>query len=154
MESYLLPVAYSVCVLLGIFLAIYDLRRYKTRSNYVMLSILILVIPGIIWLNNSSSDSSIAFGDGYKLNPFILVFVMLVCVMLGIAAAYAFNSSEKFRLRDFIRPFVISPIVLLPLLGSLPASEVGAVQIISILIMAFQNGFFWQRIFKDVKVEV
>src|SRR3954465_8063347 len=74
----------------------------------------------------------------------IAIGLMLFCVGFGIAARYFFYLRGRFSWRQFLKPLVISPIVLLPLLGSLPTtSAVESIQMISFALLSFQNGFFW-----------
>jgi hypothetical protein len=73
------------------------------------------------------------------------VALMLVCTILGMAAQSIVSMGEsRWSWGGFVRPFVISPIVLLPLLGSILGSELNLVQLISFGFLAFQNGFFWR----------
>jgi hypothetical protein len=52
---------------------------------------------------------------------------------------------------DFLRPIVVSPMVLLPLIGSLSSGPLEAIQLFSMALLAFQNGYFWQQVLKDAK---
>jgi hypothetical protein len=46
---------------------------------------------------------------------------------------------------DLLKPLCISPIVLLPLIGSVQGMKgLESMQVISFALLAFQNGFFWQ----------
>jgi len=68
--------------------------------------------------------------------------------VLGMAANYFFYL-RRFSLWSFLRPFFVSPIIILPLLGTLDqTASYGLVQLVSIFIIAFQNGFFWRTIFE------
>ena len=81
-----------------------------------------------------------------------IVFCYLA-MALGMAAHYFFykSSRARFRLLNFVRPFLISPIVFIPLLGVVNAARVGRGPFesadIMLLLVAFQNGFFWQYFF-------
>jgi drug/metabolite transporter (DMT)-like permease len=79
-----------------------------------------------------------------------------VCVILGMAAHYGFYMGEnRFSWRTFVRPIVISPIVLLPLLGSiLDTPELTAIQLISFGFLAFQNGFFWEVVLERERAQL
>jgi hypothetical protein len=84
-----------------------------------------------------------AFGGASLLAAVALI---LVCTILGMAAQFIFSMGEsRWSWGGLVRPFVISPIVLLPLLGSILGSEqLNTVQLISFSFLAFQNGFFWR----------
>jgi hypothetical protein len=89
-----------------------------------------------------------AFGGA---SPLFALALMFVGVLLGIAATYVFNSTGAFSWRDFARPFVISPLILLPLIGSLQGANLEPVQMVCFTVLAFQNGFFWQQVLRDAK---
>ena len=76
---------------------------------------------------------------------------MFAGVILGMVAQYVWNRPEKFTWLDFLRPVVISPMVLLPLIGSLSNGPLETVQLLSMVLLAFQNGYFWQQVLKDAK---
>ena len=78
--------------------------------------------------------------------------LMLIAILMGMAARYIFYQRRKFSWRSFLRPFLVSPIVLLPFLGTFPfGSQPEPVQVASFAILAFQNGFFWRVIFERAK---
>ena len=86
------------------------------------------------------------FGPSEEL---LAVGIMLAGVLAGMAANYLFYSKGPFVIREFIKPFVVSPIVLLPLLGAVAGAKLEALQFICFAILAFQNGFFWRRVLSD-----
>ncbi len=92
--------------------------------------------------------------SGY--DPLWVVVAMLVCVVLGMAAQYLFNLGEDpWKWRPFLRPVVISPIVLLPLLGSVEgADRLSTFQFVSFLFLAFQSGFFWKTVLDKAAARV
>ncbi len=74
--------------------------------------------------------------------------VMFICVVLGTVANYFYYQKGSFSWKSLIRPVVVSPLVLLPLLGTLEGrSEIENVQMIWFGLLAFQNGFFWRAVF-------
>lgn len=115
-------------------------RRVK-RFLWQLLALLILVVLDA--LITSAITGRVSFGEGTS--PGWVVVVMCVCVVLGIAARYIFYLKGSFSWLEFVKPLCISPIVLLPLIGSVQTSrELASVQVISFALLAFQNGFFWQ----------
>jgi hypothetical protein len=93
-----------------------------------------------------------AFGGVESLPAIALMFV---CILLGMVAQYVYDLSGSFSWLSFLRPLCVSPIVLLPLLGTLQGvSEVEPIQLISFCVLAFQNGFFWKVVFERVKSQV
>jgi len=90
-----------------------------------------------------------SFGAGADLG---MVALMFVGILAGMAARYIFYLRGKFRWRSFLKPLCVSPIVLLPLLGTFPfGGKVEPIQWIAFAILAFQNGFFWRVIFERAK---
>lgn len=89
-----------------------------------------------------------AFGEA---SPLLALALMFVGVVFGIAATYVFNLTGTFSWRDLARPLVVSPLVLLPLIGSLQGANLEPVQSVCFTVLAFQNGFFWQQVLRDAK---
>ncbi|GAB4181969.1 MAG: hypothetical protein Tsb002_02650 [Wenzhouxiangellaceae bacterium] len=94
-------------------------------------------------------DERIAFGGASYGQVLALV---VAGVLLGMAARYFFYLRNGFKWRNFLRSFLVSPIVVLPLLGMLKSgSEWELQQVVFIFVIAFQNGFFWRAVFNDAK---
>ncbi len=91
-----------------------------------------------------------AFGGA---DPLWAVLIMLGCVVLGMMAHYGFFKGEvPFSWREFLRPLLISPIVIGPLLGSVVGAEsLSPMQLVSFMILGFQNGFFWKQVLDRAK---
>ena len=87
--------------------------------------------------------------------PEAAIALMFVCVLLGIAARYFFRQRAKFSWRSFLKPMCISPMILLPLVGSVEGSSgLQSIQLISFGVLAFQNGFFWEVVLEKAKKDV
>ncbi len=93
-----------------------------------------------------------AFGG---VSPLTAIAIMFVCTLFGIIAHYFFTLKGKFSWRKFLKPLFISPIVFLPLLGSVQSlPNLENIQLISFGILAFQNGFFWKVVFEHAQAKV
>ena len=93
-----------------------------------------------------------AFGG---VSPITAIGLMFLCTLLGIAAHYIFFLKGGFSWASFLKPLVISPLVLLPLIGSVQgASRVESIQLISFGFLAFQNGFFWKVVLKHATTQI
>lgn len=57
------------------------------------------------------------------------------CVVLGMIAHYVYDLRGGFRWLDFLRPLVVSPIVFLPLLGTVRDPSLNVVQIASFMVL-------------------
>ena len=78
---------------------------------------------------------------------------MFLAIVCGIAARYIFDlRKSQFSVLEFLKPIVISPMVLLPLIGSVLATgELNGMQVVSFALLAFQNGFFWKVVLEGAK---
>jgi hypothetical protein len=66
--------------------------------------------------------------------------------------AAVYLQKEQFSWLDLLKPVTISPIVLLPLMGSVQGvGELKEIQVVSFGLLAFQNGFFWQAVLEGAR---
>ena len=141
----------SACLVLSVLLALIDYVRQRSWRRLLTYALTLLAIIVLLRVTTGFpfSTSRQAFGGG--VSPMLAVALMFVGVILGIAATYVFNLSGEFSWRDFARPVVVSPLVLLPLIGSLQGAALEPVQLVCFTVLAFQNGFFWQQVLRDAK---
>jgi hypothetical protein len=84
--------------------------------------------------------------------PIFDIIVLTACTVLGTAARYFFYLENEFSWRPFLKPLVVSPIVVYPLLGFVQTgSGLELNQLIFLSFVAFQNGFFWNVVFERAK---
>jgi hypothetical protein len=85
---------------------------------------------------------------------FLLVSVF-ACVIFGTVAEYFYGlANEAFSWRRLLTPLCVSPLVMLPLIGSLPnENQITTLQWVSLGFLGFQNGFFWRKIFEKVSTQ-
>ncbi|MCI5219909.1 MAG: hypothetical protein D3914_12170 [Candidatus Electrothrix sp. LOE2] len=139
----------------GLYLILLLVEGIITRSGKRVLIEAVLLCAFLFLLNRMTGfpvpSSRQAFGG---VSPLTAIGVMFVCTMLGIMAHYIFYLKGKFSWQEFLKPLVISPIIFLPLVGSVQSlTGLEPVQMISFAILAFQNGFFWKEVFGRVKKE-
>jgi hypothetical protein len=121
-------------------------RRF---GRAVLLIAAYLCVAGVLRLLTGYPNTRVAFGNAPTVP---LVAMMFVCIVVGMAARYWFYLRGRFSWSAFLRPLFVSPLVLLPLLGTLqPDVRMQPVQVISVAILAFQNGFFWRTVFEKAK---
>jgi hypothetical protein len=137
------------CFTLAFLLVAIDLFRKKALGG-VLLCLLPLTIAALALFVDSSASPWRPFGPTGA-SPIITIVLMFIGVLLGIAATYVFNLKGSFSLKEFVRPIVISPLILLPLIGSVQGAALEPVQLICFTVLAFQNGFFWQQVLRDAK---
>ncbi|HEX4956399.1 MAG TPA: hypothetical protein VF017_23685 [Thermoanaerobaculia bacterium] len=82
---------------------------------------------------------------GAEANAWLMIGLIFGCILVGIAAHHVFFLKGAFSWAKLLKSLLISPIILLPLVGSLQdTSSFGPMQIFSFCLLAFQNGFFWR----------
>jgi hypothetical protein len=140
----LINYALILCLALAALLAVLDqVRRPSWRRTLIYALALGVTALGLLLKTERQ-----AFGGA---SPLLALALMFIGVLLGMAATYVFNLTSTFSWRDFARPLVVSPLVLLPLIGSLQGANLEPVQLICFTVLAFQNGFFWQQVLRDAK---
>jgi hypothetical protein len=136
--------AMILCLSLYALLILADLRRRRWTVALVEVASLVAVVVGLHEAVGFPT-TRISFGGA---SPGLAIAIMLICVVAGIAANGVFYSNNQaLSWRSTLKPIVISPIVLLPLLGSIQgSSRFQTLQLVSLACLAFQNGFFWKAI--------
>src|SRR5262249_50124763 len=123
--------ALIACLALALLLAVFD---YVRQPSWLR-SLIYAVAVGAIVLGLLLRTERQAFGGTSQL---LALGLMFVGVLLGIAATYVFNLTGAFSWRDLARPLVVSPLVLLPLIGSLQGANLEPVQLVCFTVLAFQ----------------
>ena len=147
-------ITFALAVVISLYGLIILIELIATRAiKRFLLEATILV--GVIVLLNATTGfpaTRQAFGG---ISPIAAIGIMLVCTLLGIAAHYFFYLKGEFSWQSFLKPILISPIVLLPLIGSVQGtSSLESLQLISFGFLAFQNGFFWKVVLEHAKTQI
>jgi len=137
----------------GLYLVLLLVEAIITRSGKRVLIEAVLLCAFLLLLNQLTGfpapSSRQAFGG---ISPLTAIGLMFICTILGIMAHYVFYLQGKFSWQEFLKPLVISPIIFLPLVGSVQSlTGLESMQMISFAILAFQNGFFWKEVFGRVR---
>mgnify|MGYP006301507891 CR=1 FL=1 len=123
----------------------------RSIKRFLIEGILLGTIILVYWLITDFPGSKSSFGNISSLNAIGLMFLFTI---LGIIGRYFFDQ-KKFSWPSFIKPIFISPLILLPLIGSLGEnSQIEKIQLISLSILAYQNGFFWNIILEKTKLTI
>jgi hypothetical protein len=146
----LINYALIACLAMALLLAVLDHVRRPSWHRFLIHALGLGVIAIGLFLTTGFPfpSSRQAFGGA---SPSLALALMFVGVLLGIAATYVFNLTGTFSWRDLARPLVVSPLILLPLIGSLQGANLEPVQLVCFTVLAFQNGFFWQQVLRDAK---
>ncbi len=144
------PVTHTLILFLVLceLLAFVDLLQQGSVRRFFIQTAALLVVVVILHLTAGFPKTRQPFGG---VRPEMAIALMFVCVLLGIGARYIFYLKSRFVWRDFAQPLVISPIVLLPLLGSIQGTTLESLQMTCFAVLAFQNGFFWQQVLEHAK---
>ena len=127
----------------GLYLLVIIIEWWQSR-NFLRFSLELLPLLGLIVIDlflASATAGYITFGaDNSSL---YVVLLMFIAILLGVSARYVFYLKGKFAWLDFCKPLCLSPLLLLPLIGSLQSiKSFEPIQIVSFVLLAFQNGFF------------
>jgi hypothetical protein len=150
--SPLISAGVIVSLILFAILILVDLFRLQLLRRFLwQLAILVGAVAILsVTVGFTMASRRVAFGGGYSVE--LAIGVMFFGVILGMIARYIFHMGQsRFSWIDFARPMAVSPIVLLPLIGALEGGGIETLQLASLVILAFQNGFFWQQVLKDAK---
>jgi len=140
----------ALFLLAGLGFGLWDLRRPKSRMRGIVLCCATVITAGALaLLTGFPRPSATSFGS----SPLLIFAAMLVAVIAGAMASYFFEFKSTFSWLELLRPTVTAPIILLPLLGSIDASgDVSQLQFIFLVVVAFQNGFFWKIVLEKAGV--
>ena len=129
-------------------------NRRLTRYLSVLAFLAVATVLARIWTLEAAQDAAMFGASDTGFSVMLAVGVMLVGICLGILARYIFeaNAADPLNWFALLRPLVISPILLLPLIGTLDEGELQSLQVVSLAILAFQNGFFWQKVLAGLDV--
>jgi hypothetical protein len=135
----------KICAVVYFALILVDLVRSRSLKRFLLELVPLIILLAIDVVMASASLGYVTFGAGNS--PALMVVIMFVCIVFGVAARYVFYLEGKFLWPDFAKPLCISPILLLPLIGSFKTGEdLTSIQMVSFALLAFQNGFFWQAV--------
>ena len=135
---------YAVLVLIDAFIR----KTWKALViNLVLLGLVFLVLA----LTTDFPDKPTSFGG---VTPVLAILIMFAATCLGMAAWY-FRTARKPRWINLFKTLVLSPIVLVPMIGTVQGAEtIEPIQMFTLRLLAFQNGFFWKTILDQAKKQL
>lgn len=146
-------ITYVLLVCIGLYglIIIADLIISRKIKRGIIEGIILITVVIVLRVATGFPNPIRSFGG---LSPLIAIAIMFLCTLFGMSARYIFYQKDNFSWGKFLRPLVISPIILLPLFGTLQGiSEFKPIQLLSFGILSYQNGFFWKEIFERVQRE-
>ena len=132
----------KVCVAVYVVLIVADWVRSRNHKRllFELLPLAALLLVDV--LIATETTGYLAFGAGTS--PTMVILIMFGAILLGTVARYIFYLQAKFSWLEFAKPLCISPILLLPLIGSVQGvRDLQPMQVVCFALLAFQNGFFW-----------
>lgn len=131
-------------VIVGILIIIDWIIDRSIKKFLIALGALVLAFF-VLNITTGFPKPKVGFGD---VDILLAIGIMFVCTLLGMIARYV-HDMRKFSWLSFLKPLVISPIVLVPMIGTVQgANSIEPVQLVSLGILAFQNGYFWKVVFE------
>ncbi|HEY6006633.1 MAG TPA: hypothetical protein VIV57_27380 [Anaeromyxobacter sp.] len=113
-------------------------------KRFLVEAALLALAAVVLHFTTGFPSSRQSFGG---ISPLLAMGILLVGTILGMTARYIFYIRGKFRWLSLVKPLVVSPIVLLPLIGSLQGqAALEPIQLVSFAFLSFQNGFFWKAV--------
>ncbi|SDH93669.1 hypothetical protein [Lutimaribacter saemankumensis] len=132
--------------------AAYLKHRNGARSIGALLLLGALAVVVWLWIPEPAPDRAV-FGAAEQGFPvMVAVAAMLISISLGIVARYVFDAERDFDMFALLCPLVVAPLLLLPLIGTLDNGELQPLQLVSLSILSFQNGLFWQKVLASLKL--
>ena len=120
----------------------------QLRQYLILIAILAIIAPSIILYISQTQVESKGSGTAWS-----MIVLMYVAMLLGvIAQAYYFAEANSWpSVASWLKPMLASPIIFLPLVSSyqMSISDLSSFSLVEfmILLVAFQNGFFWKTVF-------
>ena len=103
------------------------------------------------------SLSAVVAKGGSETGAGPLVLALFIFMLLGMGAEYLYHYMDskpeeaKFDWRSFGKPFLVSPMVFVPLAASLQNAQVDLssfnIPLLMLFLVAFENGFLWRGYF-------
>jgi len=147
-------ITYLLIIFLGLFglFIIVELVFSRAIKKFIIQIAILLGVVLVLKMTTGFPSTRIAFGG---VAPTVAIGIMFVCTLFGIAGHSFYYMKGKIVWRTFLKPMVISPIVLLPLIGSVQGtSNLEPIQMISFGVLAFQNGFFWKEVLEHARSKI
>jgi hypothetical protein len=138
------------CAVLYLTLVVVEFGRTKKVGRFLWQIAILVMLVALALFVSAAGTGIVSFGAGTS--PIGTTAMMFAATLLGIAARYIFYLKKPFSWLDLLKPLCISPIILLPLIGSVQGTkELEPMQLISFGLLAFQNGFFWEVVLERAK---
>ncbi|MGY0313541.1 hypothetical protein ACV4QK_16880 [Alteromonas macleodii] len=137
-----------ISLLLFFLLTVISSFKYKEKGIALFQLIILIVLTSPLVVFYEFPIPKVSFGNAESLKNITLVYFALVA---GMIANHLFFTT-KFNFMLMLKPILVSPIVMMPLFSLVENSnEDNSIKLISLIFIAFQNGFFWKSVFEQVE---
>ncbi|SRR6266852_6403181 len=152
----------ALILLSGVMLVIFVIWGYRRWRNWwsLAMNLAALVLYGL-FLHYVFGFPALATaapkgpGSGDFL---VLALALYVCMVAGMGAEYLYHylevddpSRRRFEVGTFLKPFLVSPMVFMPLVTSLQNANIDLSRFdaarLMVFLVAFENGFLWRGYF-------
>ena len=156
-----MPLIMTVIVAVSsLLLVLWTAWQFRSSGRRVQAILAIVVLVFYIALLHfafgfPSLPSDFAKGPEADVRP--LVLALFVFMLLGMGADYLYHyldakpEERKFDWGSLVKPFLVSPLVFVPLAASLQAAKVDLssfnIPLLMLYLVAFENGFLWRGYF-------
>jgi hypothetical protein len=147
-----------IWLLSSIFLILYIFKDYKRVAGFG--SLILTLLFGIVLFNIPIEESEM-MGVSKSGATWTDIFVLMISMILGMISQYFFfmEKEDSFNFHSFIKPFLASPIIFMPLAASQAQSSINLTGSFDLagftgIVVAFQNGFFWKIVFDNISKKV
>jgi hypothetical protein len=152
--STLLLALFLVSVLLIVFFAWKSRHTVVFRLAVIGATLAFAAMTYLLATNSALSPFSRPSGIGFGVEDratIVSVIVALVVAIGGVFGSYFFNIGKgKISLRGLLRPISASPLVIVPTIKLIEsAGDPNLLAYILLFALAYQNGFFWERLLKE-----
>ncbi len=137
---------YSICVVLGVGLLLSS-SLSAARKTVLCCSVVGFVTVAYLFAGTSSISpfSQGANSFGY-FDRSLELSISIVGIVVGIISTVIFFDGTRTNISDYLRPLMLSPVVMIPVVEAIPEAEVSLVSHMLLFCIAFQNGFFWKKV--------
>ena len=140
-----------ICIVLYTSIVVYESARSKNWKLLLLNLLLIFLFLLILNFTTGFPKYVISFGS---VTPIFSIITLFLSTCFGIAAWY-YRNTKKPNFLDLSKTLVISPIILIPMIGTVQgSSSIEAVQMFTLSLLAFQNGYFWKTILDRSKLKI
>jgi hypothetical protein len=144
-----------VCLVMSAAFVVTDLVRFRALGLFFLEAGLLIAAAAVLFWTTGFPAAPARQSFGAGTDSLLMVGLLFFWIVLGMAARYFFYLRARFSWGSFLRPLCVSPIVLLPLLGTLQSTgKLEPIQMISFCLLAFQNGFFWRVVFERAQANL